>query len=359
VQTSKRNGSTDPKGHKTARTKTSGYKTYSYKSKQYRVDVKGFLLFPQDWDEDFAEGKAPGVGITGGLTDQHWNLIWFVRNNFKRINQCPTIFVMCKRNCLGLGELRVLFPAGYLRGVCKLAGVTYREAYMQHLYIEDKSRCLDYSYDSKTYATDIRGFLINPSEWDEVFAFHKAYEMKFPDCLTDAHFKIIYYLRDRFMKESQVPTIVETCEDLDIDLIELEKLFPTGYLRGVCKLAGVTYQEGDVSQTSMPVIADDLNVISANKVYTVDVRGFLIDPSDWDEYYATFRAYDMKIPGGKLTDDHWRIINYLRASFEGTKKVPTVYKTCEANKIDLEELEKLFPDGYQRGAVKLAGLRVI
>jgi len=239
VRTSKRHGSTAPKGRKTARTKNSGYHTYLFKSKQYRVDVKGFLLFPQDWDEDFAIGKAPGVGITGELTDQHWRVIWFVRNNFERINQCPTVFVMCKRNYLGLGELRVLFPAGYLRGVCKLAGVTYREAFMQHLYIEDKSRCLDYWYDSKTYATDIRGFLIDPSEWDENYAFHKAYEMRFPDYLTDAHFRVIYYLRDQFMKQHQVPTIIETCEDLNIDLIELEKLFPVGYHRGAVKIAGL------------------------------------------------------------------------------------------------------------------------
>ena len=28
------------------------------------------------------------------------------------------------------------------------------------------------------------------------------------------------------------------------------------------------------------------------------------------------------------------------------------------NLIDLDELQKLFPDGYHRGAVKIAGLRV-
>ena len=61
----------------------------------------------------------------------------------------------------------------------------------------------------------------------------------------------------------------------------------------------------------------------------------------------------------KLTDKHWQIINFLRKSFEKNNMVPTIYETCEANGIDLEELEKLFPDGYHRGAVKIAGLRVI
>ena len=33
-------------------------------------------------------------------------------------------------------------------------------------------------------------------------------------------------------------------------------------------------------------------------------------------------------------------------------------ETCEANDIDIDELEQLFPDGYHRGAVKIAGLRL-
>ncbi len=60
----------------------------------------------------------------------------------------------------------------------------------------------------------------------------------------------------------------------------------------------------------------------------------------------------------KLTDRHWQVIRFLRQSHEKNNLVPTVYETCEANKMDLEELERLFPDGYHRGAVKIAGLRV-
>jgi tRNA 2-thiouridine synthesizing protein E len=35
-----------------------------------------------------------------------------------------------------------------------------------------------------------------------------------------------------------------------------------------------------------------------------------------------------------------------------------VTETCEANDLDIDELEQLFPDGYHRGAVKIAGLRL-
>jgi tRNA 2-thiouridine synthesizing protein E len=64
----------------------------------------------------------------------------------------------------------------------------------------------------------------------------------------------------------------------------------------------------------------------------------------------------MKMP--RLTDKHWQILEFLRQRFATNNIVPTVYETREANHLELEELQRLFPDGYHRGAVKLAGLRV-
>ena len=93
------------------------------------------------------------------------------------------------------------------------------------------------------------------------------------------------------------------------------------------------------------------------KVYRVDVFGFLVDSGDWDEDFAVAKALEMKVPGG-LTKKHRKVIKYLRDSFEKEKIVPTVIECCEANDIGLDDLEKLFPDGYQGGAVKMAGLRV-
>jgi tRNA 2-thiouridine synthesizing protein E len=93
----------------------------------------------------------------------------------------------------------------------------------------------------------------------------------------------------------------------------------------------------------------------AEKVYRVDIRGFLVDPSEWDEGYAALRYLEMKMPGS-LTDKHWRVIRFLRKKYQENGTVPTVYETCEANQLEIEDLERLFPDGYHRGAVKIAGL---
>ena len=75
MRTSGRRRSRKPGSDKTAEAGGPGIYTYPYKRKEYRVDDKGFLLFPQDWDDDFADGNAASVGITDGLTDQHWKVI--------------------------------------------------------------------------------------------------------------------------------------------------------------------------------------------------------------------------------------------------------------------------------------------
>lgn len=85
-----------------------------------------------------------------------------------------------------------------------------------------------------------------------------------------------------------------------------------------------------------------------------------IDPDNRDPHDAMHRALEIKIPHGRLTEPHW--ISYLRDVHQREKRIPTVYETCETCEtcgLDLEELEALFPDGYRRGAVKIAGLRFV
>ncbi|RLC24061.1 MAG: hypothetical protein DRH21_06090 [Deltaproteobacteria bacterium] len=62
---------------------------------------------------------------------------------------------------------------------------------------------------------------------------------------------------------------------------------------------------------------------------------------------------------GGLSDKHWKLIYSLRDSFEKNNFVPTLYECCDANQIELKELERLFPHGYHRGLVKTAGLRAV
>ena len=212
-------------------------------------------------------------------------------------------------------------------------------------------------YSNKPYEIDEDGFLINPSDWDEDFAKGTAPKVSITEGLTNEHWCILTFLRNTYQETGKCPMVYEIGRECGLKLMDLKRLFPTGYLRGACKLAGLSYLEEEVHSSWMPSqrwIKDSIS--KSRKVYRVNFRGFLIDPREWDEEYAVFKAMEMKMP--QLTEKHWKIIRYLRDQFEKTKIVPTVYETCEANQVDLEELGGLFPDGYHRGAVKIAGLHV-
>jgi len=218
-------------------------KYFIFNSKEYKIDGQGYLVNPADWDEDFATGMAPRVKIEGELTEAHWKVIRFIRNTFELMNTCPLVYVACQQNSLGLGELKKLFPTGYHRGACKLAGITYRQWYFQKYLVETNIRQHEHDYQSKTYSIDTRGYLVDAEQWDENFAILKAYEMKMPDYLTDKHWAIIYYLRRQFKSRRAIPNIYEVCEENYLDLGDFEKLFPDGYHRGAIKIAGLCYRE--------------------------------------------------------------------------------------------------------------------
>jgi tRNA 2-thiouridine synthesizing protein E len=213
-----------------------------------------------------------------------------------------------------------------------------------------------FTYGSKAYPVDTQGFLSDFSKWDESFARGMAPQVGVISGLSDDHWKVIHFIRDSFMETGKCPLVYETCKVNRLHIQEMKKLFPAGYLRGACKLAGVTYAEGYLDQSWVEGFAEQLTAGAQDRSYEINSRGFLVNPGQWDEKYALFRAWEMKMP--KLTDKHWQVIRFLRKSFEEKNMVPTVYETCEANKIDIEELQNLFPDGYHRGAVKIAGLRV-
>jgi tRNA 2-thiouridine synthesizing protein E len=212
---------------------------------------------------------------------------------------------------------------------------------------------------------DSAGFLVDFEDWSEDFALEMAQLYGIPDGLTERHWQVIHFIRDTFQTYGQCPLLYQTCRANRLSLRELQALFPTGYLRGACRLAGVTYRHGYHATGSPPhaisrphgVVEAEAAAATPGQSYTTDVRGFLLDPSQWNRDWAEHRARDLKMP--TLGERHWQIIVYLRLRHERDRVVPTVYETCAANDLDIEDLEKLFPDGYHRGAVRIAGLRAL
>ncbi len=212
--------------------------TVEFANKTYPIDNDEFLADFNAWDENFARWMAPKVGIISGLSEDHWRVINYIRDQYKKTGKCPVVYETVRMNRMHLEELKRLFPAGYLRGACKLAGITYKEGYLEQCWVEDFAEQVTSPEEGKTYEINVRGFLVNPSQWDKRYVLYRAWEMKMPK-LTPRHWQVLEYMRRRFAEDNLVPTVYETCEANQIELEELQKLFPDGYHRGAVKLAGL------------------------------------------------------------------------------------------------------------------------
>ena len=196
----------------------------------------------------------------------------------------------------------------------------------------------------KTYQVDALGFLADFHEWDKGFAEGMAASAKIHEGLTPEHWKVLLSIREVFSETGQCPLVYETCRANGLFIRDLKRLFPAGYHRGACKLAGVTYRDrlvnfyGEANRDVSGAKAGQPGAEAEEKSYRVNVLGFLLDPSEWDEDFALCRAREMKMKGG-LTAAHWKVIRYLRDEYEKTGAVPNLYAACEANRLELDDLE--------------------
>jgi dissimilatory sulfite reductase related protein len=90
------------------------------------------------------------------------------------------------------------------------------------------------------------------------------------------------------------------------------------------------------------------------KSYQVDEDGFLEDPKIWDAVVAADFADSEGVT--ELTEDHWKVINYLRNYYLEFGIAPMVLKLCKETGFKLNQIYELFPTGPAKGACKLAGL---
>lgn len=87
----------------------------------YAIDAQGFLCDPASWTREFAAGMATALGVE--LTDAHWTLIDFARNEYLTQNASPNI----RRITTGAGiETRAvyqLFPKAPGKTISRIAGI--------------------------------------------------------------------------------------------------------------------------------------------------------------------------------------------------------------------------------------------
>ncbi len=88
--------------------------------------------------------------------------------------------------------------------------------------------------------------------------------------------------------------------------------------------------------------------------YDVDEDGFLQEPEIWNQTVACDFATTEGVT--ELTENHWKVINYLRNYYLQFGIAPMIRKLCKETGFKLNEIYTLFPSGPAKGACKLAGL---
>ncbi|MBI5501300.1 MAG: TusE/DsrC/DsvC family sulfur relay protein [Deltaproteobacteria bacterium] len=205
--------------------------------------------------------------------------------------------------------------------------------------------------DGRIYSLDEFGFLDPPEQWDDAFADGMAARAGIPAGLRPAHWRLIRHLRRKFVQERTVPFVVPACIENRIRLTTLRTLFPTGFVRGACRLAGLSYA---FLSTANPLLLTE-NYGTLRTQFCTDDSGFLAEFDSWDERFAAMVVADWNLPGG-LNDDHRRILRFLRQRFAATGRAPDVHAACRSAGIDVGALWALFPEGYRNGACRAAGL---
>jgi tRNA 2-thiouridine synthesizing protein E len=203
----------------------------------------------------------------------------------------------------------------------------------------------------KVYALDEYGFLAAPEQWDEKFADGMARQQGIHDGLTREHWDFILYIRQKFLMEKALPLLVVACAENGLRLDKLKSLFPTGYFRGACRIAGLSYQ----FLCAVNIWHTYETAPSLKPEFKINAQGFLEDSNQWNERFAGLISDEWKLHQG-LASKHWEIIHFLRAYYETNSNIPTLYEVCEAHDLDLDAFRELFPEGYRRGACRAAGL---
>lgn len=86
----------------------------------------------------------------------------------------------------------------------------------------------------------------------------------------------------------------------------------------------------------------------------LDEDGFMVNLDEWNEEVAAYLAKTEDVE--ELTEEHWKLVNYLKDYYKEFGIAPMVRKMCKDTGFKLKEIYDLFPTGPAKGACKIAGL---
>ena len=83
-------------------------------------------------------------------------------------------------------------------------------------------------------------------------------------------------------------------------------------------------------------------------------EGFFVHPEQWSEDMVPELARRDGIES--LTDDHWKVIRFMRAEFFAKGTGPTVRVLGKTSGVTIKQLYELFPKGPAKVAARIAGI---
>ncbi len=98
-------------------------------NKEIELDQEGYLINPEDWNIDIALEIAKTENIS--ISDEYWGIFNFMRSYYNQNGVAPDVRHVTKQMALELGvdkktaktKLFTLFPYGYVKQTCKIAGM--------------------------------------------------------------------------------------------------------------------------------------------------------------------------------------------------------------------------------------------
>ena len=86
-----------------------------------KFDSEGFLVDPHSWLPEIAEAIAEALNIQ--LTERHWIVINFARQEFEANGEPPTLRRITKATQVDTKEIYQLFPGGPAKTAARIAGL--------------------------------------------------------------------------------------------------------------------------------------------------------------------------------------------------------------------------------------------
>ena len=88
---------------------------------QVHVDDEGFMTDYDEWDDDLAKVLAAAIGID--LTDEHWRVIRFLREDYRSQGETPTTRRVQTVGGVSVKEQFALFPKKPGKKMAYVAGL--------------------------------------------------------------------------------------------------------------------------------------------------------------------------------------------------------------------------------------------